>query len=247
MCKPCKYSLYLCTAQKTALPFMKKNILFSLMLISFFLISKAQKYPMEYGFQSGLNLNSMHGNTGLKQSASVLTGLSVGGHFKININRHFGLKAILAYDQYGWALRSLVFADNIGNAIGKSDVLIRLNYLNLPLLAEYSFGNKVKFNLDGGVFLGFLISNKIITKVTESLQPGQPAKTSSTSNNRKTTNFGLALGAGIQIPITNTIKLDFGVRDNLGLTNIDNSKIVNSSSIKTNAFSIFTAVTFGMK
>jgi Outer membrane protein beta-barrel domain len=226
---------------------MKKNIFFSLTLISLFLIGKAQKHSMEYGFQSGLNLNSIHGNTGLKQSASVLTGLSVGGHFKINMNKRFGVKATLAYDQYGWALRSLVFADNFGAEIGKTDVLIKLNYLNLPLLAEYSFGNKVKFNLDGGIFLGFLVSNKIITKVTESLQPGQAPKTISTSDNKKSTNFGILFGAAIQIPVTHKMKLDFGLRDNLGLTNISKSPTVNSSSIKTNAFSILAGVTFVIK
>lgn len=225
---------------------MKKNIFFSLILISLFFSSKAQKHTLEYGFQSGLNLNTIHGKTNLKQSASILTGLSVGGHFKINITNQFGLKVIAAYDQYGWALRSVVFADNFGTEIGKTDVLIKLNYLNLPLLAEYSFGNKVKFNIDGGIFLGFLLNNKIITKVTESLQPGQAAATSSTSNNRKATNFGLAFGAGVQIPITNTIKLDFGMRDNLGLTNIGKTQAANSS-IKTNAFSILAGVTFVIK
>jgi opacity protein-like surface antigen len=225
---------------------MKKNIFFSLICISLFFISKAQKHSMEYGFQSGLNLNSIHGNTGLKQSASVLTGLSVGGHFKINMNKRFSVKATLAYDQYGWALRSLVFADNFGAEIGKTDVLIKLNYLNLPLLAEYSFGNKVKFNLDGGIFLGFLVSNKIITKVTESLQPGQAPKTISTSENNKATNFGMSFGAGLQIPVTHTIKLDFGVRDNLGLANIYKSQAA-GSAIKTNAFSILAGATFVIK
>jgi hypothetical protein len=226
---------------------MKKNILFSLMLISFFLISKAQKHSVEYGFQSGLNLNTMIGNTGLKQSASALTGLSIGGLFKVNISKHFGLKAILTYDQYGWAHRSLVFADNFGNEIGKTDVLNKLNYLNLPLLAEYSFGNKVKFSIDGGVFLGFLLGNKVITKVTESLQPRQAAKTSSTSNNRKATNFGVAFGAGIQIPVTHTTKLCFGVRDNFGVANIYKLQTASSATVKTNSFAILAGATIMIK
>jgi opacity protein-like surface antigen len=225
---------------------MKKNIFFSLIYTGLFFISKAQKHIMEYGFQSGLNLNTIHGKTNLKQSASVLTGLSVGGHFKINITNQFGVKAIIAYDQCGWALRSLVFADNFGAEIGKTDVFIKLNYLNMPLLAEYSFGNKVKFNVDGGIFFGFLLGDKIITKVTQSLQPGQAPKTTGTSDNRKATNFGLSFGAGVQIPVTHTVKLDFGVRDNLGLVNISKSQTANSS-IKTNAFSILAGVTFVIK
>jgi hypothetical protein len=225
---------------------MKKNIFSSLILISLFLIGIAQKHTMEYGIQSGINVNSIYGNNSLKKYSSILTGLSIGGHFKINMNKHFGVKAILAYDQYGWALRSLVFEDNFGVEIGKSDILSRLNYVNLPLLAEYSFGNKVKFNLDGGIFLGFLVSNKIITKVTEPLQPGQSPKTISTSENNKATNFGMSFGAGLQIPVTHTIKLDFGVRDNLGLANIYKSQAA-GSAIKTNAFSILAGVTFVIK
>lgn len=223
---------------------MKKNIFLSLILLSFFLFSSGQKNTIEFGFQSGLNLNSAYGNAINKDYKGVLTGLSIGGHFKVNMTKHFGLKAILSYDQYGWAYRSLTFEDSWGSGLVKGDVLNKLNYLNLPILAEYSFGEKIKFNINGGVFFGYLLNNKMVIIIKEPTV----SNNESTSDNYKSANFGLSVGAGVQIPVTAKIKFDFGIRNSTGLTNIYTSNTNNNSSIiKTNSFLILAGVVFNIK
>lgn len=223
---------------------MKKCTFLIPFFICLFLISNGQKTSTEYGFQTGLNLNSAYGSSVSKDLKGILPGLSIGAHIKINLKKQFGLKMIVAYDQYGWAYRSVYLEDNTGTALGKGDVLFKLNYLNLPVLAEYSFGNKIKFYVDAGMFFGVLLNNWLITKVNEPLSPGQVTVTKNKSAYRNSTNFGICLGFGTQIPIASKIKLNFDLRNSTGLSNINKSSSAGSSTIKTNTISILGGLSF---
>ena len=165
---------------------------------------------------------------------------------KISRTDHFGLKLLLSYDQYGWAYHALTFENNTATGFINADVLFKLNYLNLPVLAEYSFGKKVKINLDGGVFFGVLLNNEIVTQFQQPIPPGQEATIHSSSDFRSATNFGIALGFGIQIPISSKVKLNFDLRNNTGLSNVYKSNATNASTIKTNSFSFLGGLTFGI-
>jgi Outer membrane protein beta-barrel domain len=223
---------------------MKKGISFGLILSFLFYIAHAQKNGMEYGFQTGINLNTAHGNDALKKYSGTSAGLHIGGHFKINLTHHVRIKAILAYDQNGWVYRSLTFSDAVGNDLGTGDLLEKLNYLNLPLLAEYSFGHKIKYNIDAGIFAGYLLKYTIVRKIKEPTASTQ--KTS--SGYRKSANFGLSAGAEVQIPIAKKITLDLGIRNNLGLSNVYKAQsAADNSVIRINAFSVVTGITCSIK
>lgn len=219
---------------------MKKFFALNFLSIFLFLVSMGQKNKTEYGISGGLNVNSAYGESVSKDFKSTLVGFSAGGSIKYNTSKHFGIKALLQYDQNGWAYRSLTLATNTGNLLGKGDILFKLNYLTLPLLAEYSFGNKIKFKTGAGIFLGLLLSNQVITKVKEPYAPNNTPTTKSRSDYRRSANFGLSFGAGLQIPVSSAVKFDLGLRNNLGLANIYKG----DATIKTNSFSIQTGFTF---
>jgi hypothetical protein len=221
---------------------MKKKF-FILLFTFFFLISNGQKLPTEYGFHAGVNLNSAYGTGVDKDHRDILTGLSVGGHIKINLKRQFGLKIILAYDQFGWAYRDLYFADNTGTGLAKGGAIIKINYLNLPVLAEYSFGKKIRFNIDAGMFFGVLLNNWFITKDDPS-SPGQVTEAKTSSAYRNSTNFGACLGFGTHIPVATKIKLNIDLRNSMGLSNVSKTPASPGTKIKTNTFSILSGVAF---
>ena len=106
----------------------------------------------------------------------------------------------------------------MGNDLGTGDLLEKLNYLNLPVVAEYSFGKKIKFKVDAGFFAGYLLKATAVQKIKEPVASTHTF----TLTNRKSINFGVSAGAGLQISLTSKIKLDLGIRDNLGLANIYN-------------------------
>ena len=218
---------------------MKKNILLFLIFISFFFMSNAQENKMAYGFEAGANLSTAYGKNVGKEQNGIVAGLHLGGHFKINITHHFGIKTLLAYDQVGSSYGALVFENSTATGLVNGELVNKLNYLDLPLLAEYSSGNKIKFNINAGVFAGYLLKYTLITKTDE---PGVRAKRTY-PDTRKSMNFGVSAGTGIQVPITNTIKLDIGIQDNLGLSNTYKS----NGTKKINSLAVIAGLTFALK
>jgi opacity protein-like surface antigen len=226
------------------LTIMKKYWILTTFFIAIFTHGQGQTRSLEYGFSAGMNINSASGSAVNKTYSEPLLGFNVGGHIKLNTSKRFGIKAILRYEQQGWAYRSLTFENNTGTTIGKGDVLFKLNYLNLPLLAEYSFGNKLKFTLGGGLFVGFLLNNQIITKINEPVAPNPVTITKNRSDFRKATNFGLSFSAGVQIPVSHGIQLSFNLHENYGLQNINKSQGLTNTTIKTNTLAINAGVVF---
>ncbi len=223
-----------------------KRILFIIIFINLILSSNGQKTKIEYGLESGLNISTAHGSGVSTDYMSSLSGLHVGSHLKINKSENWGLKFLLSYDKIGWTYKSLLIENNTSTGLVNADILFKLDYLNMPVLAEYSFGKKVKVNFDGGPFLGILLNNKIVTNLKQPIPPSQEASSQISSNNRKTLNFGLSVGSGVQISVASKLKLDFNFRNNLGITNIYKSGSGTGSTIKTNTFSILVGLTFEM-
>lgn len=213
---------------------MKKHLALSFISISFSLVCMSQKNTTEFGVSGGVNINSAYGESVSNDHKSSMAGFSAGVKFKYYTSDHFGIKALLLYDQNGWAYRSLTFTSSMGNDLGKGDAIFKLNYLTVPVLAEYSFGNKVKFKAGAGGFFGLLLNNQVIVKIKEPIAPDITTTTKSSSDYRKSVNFGLSANAGIQIPISSSIKFEFDVRDNLGLANIYKG----DATIKTNVLAI---------
>ncbi len=228
---------------------MRKLITLGLSLLFFILSAEAQKNTQSYGINTGVNLNTARGNVVYKPAVGVLPGIHLGAYYKINFTNTVALKIMLAYDQMGWAYRSLYFENSNGTGIVKGDVLQKINYLNLPVVAAYSFGKKIKFTAEAGVFTGLLLNNKTITKITEAAAPNTPPSTTkSSSANRKKINYGLVAGAGMALPLTSSTQLHFNCANNFGLANIYKSSPGQpTTTIKTNTFSITAGLSFLIK
>nr|WP_294775370.1 porin family protein [uncultured Flavobacterium sp.] len=96
----------------------------------------------------------------------------------------------------------------------------RLNYITIPVLASWHFGNNRNWYLHFGPYFGFLMN-------AEETRYG--ADVSDGFNNN---DFGLALGIGVKVPISNKLKLFFELDGQGGLTDIfqqnDYSAVTNS-------------------
>ncbi|MBP6023353.1 porin family protein [Ferruginibacter sp.] len=216
---------------------MKRYLIAAIMLIA--IKSNAQKHSWEYGFQAGININSAYGSAVNKDYKSTLTGVGIGGHIQYNLSNHVGITAMPQYDQNGWSYRNLTFESTSGGIFDKGDVLMKKNYLNLPVLATYTTGKKTRFTMGTGVFLGLLLSNHFVVKRKEPTI----SSTKSTSSNTKSFNFGIAANAGIQIPLRQKLKLVIVIHDNYGLVNTNKTTTAYTSTIKTNALSLITGLT----
>jgi len=197
---------------------------------------------IDYGFHSGININSARGTALSTPYKKTLIGLNIGGHIKFNITRYFGIKLQPQYDQNGWAYRNLYFTTGGGNSIGQGDALTRLSYINLPVLAEYTVGNKIKFHIAAGGFVGVLVKSELITRITDPVPPNETSTTKSKSDSWQTINAGLSFGAGLQIPAGKNLKIDIQVLDNYGLGNINKPGNSSHTTVKTNALGLFAGI-----
>jgi len=115
---------------------------------------------------------------------------------------HFGLQAEIPFSGKISFQPELLYSGQGYDTNINSEGIIALNYLNIPLLAKYYVTERL--SLEAGPQIGFLLSTKGGTKDYKDLF--------------KTSDFGVSFGLGYKLDNG----LNFSVRYNLGLTDINN-------------------------
>jgi len=174
---------------------MKKMISVCSVILFFSLLAKAQH--TSFGVKAGINASSVNVKSGDDYEGKV--GVHLGGLAHIHITEHFAFQPELVYSMEG----------------GKSgDFKLKLNYINVPLLAQYMTLNGFRF--ETGPQLGFLTSAK-----TEEGDSETDVK-----DQIKSFNFSWAFGAGYLFPGGSGLGID--LRYNLGLSNVSENNGVNA-------------------
>jgi len=118
---------------------MKRIIISAVMLL---LIKGATAQHVEYGIKGGVNFANIKDDAADK-SADSRTGFHVGGLAHIHLTRSFAIQPEIVYSTQGAEYAS-----------GK----LKLNYINVPVLAQYMFGNG--FRLQTGPQVGILTTSE---------------------------------------------------------------------------------------
>ena len=155
---------------------MKKTIIALLLSLPFVGFSQSSDYVYPHfklGFRGGLNLTSLtdfdnnlnyslQGSSGIyysPASQSFGPALNAGLAAQIAFSPLFSLQPEANYFQGGGDYSLTVFG---GSTSGTIDMRVRLNYIQIPLLAKLSLGNgNVKFNLFGGPAFAFTLNGKM--------------------------------------------------------------------------------------
>jgi hypothetical protein len=150
-------------------------------------ISNAQEPT--FGVKGGLNLASLGGDI---EDVDALTSFHIGGFAQFEISEKFMIQPELLYSAQG-AVNS-----------EESDLKIKLDYINLPIMAKYMVAEG--FSLEGGPYVGFAINR-------EASFDGDSVDL---DDEFKSLDYGVGLGAGYELDSG----LMFSLRYNLGLANI---------------------------
>ena len=183
---------------------MKKALITLLVLAGVYSAATAQttKAP-EFGVNIGLNQSTVQ-YSGTQENAAYKSGFNLGVSAEYYFSDRWGIKGKVIYDEKGWANGFLVLND--GTEIDGVDY--HLNYITIPIMANWHFGRARNWYLDFGPYLGFLAS----------------ANESSNSANVKplfnSTDVGIAFGLGVKIPISDKAKLFFEYEGEGGFTNV---------------------------
>ena len=182
---------------------MKKILVVCGVLFSFLALTVLPAQAVQItakGVKGGLALTNMSGDDIEDNEAKI--GFALGGFLTFNISGDFSVQPELLFVQKGTKWLD-----------GDAKAVFRLTYLEIPILAKYSF--PVGTNMNAFVFAGPALALKV--GATAYVEVGDESD-SENLDEAKGMDFGLAFGAGMAWPLGNNI-FTFDVRYTLGLGN----------------------------
>jgi outer membrane protein W len=184
---------------------MKKIFTTLVILSGIYSVAFAQtKNTAEFGANIGYNSASVS-LSGSGQNSDYTSGFNLGVSAEYYFSNRWGIKGKLIYDQKGWGNGYMDFYD--GSSVDA--VNFHLNYLTIPIMANWHFGRMRNWYLDFGPYVGVLLN------ATESSNSGVDIKSAF-----NTTDVGLAFGIGVKFPISKSVKLFIEGEGQGGFTNI---------------------------
>ena len=170
---------------------MKKLLIFTIIALFGFVPANAQ--DINFGAKAGVNISSINGDE--VESFDSRTGFHVGFVAEIVISETFSFQPELLYSAQG--------ADYSEDGFEAFEGTVKLDYLNVPLMAKFYVGEG--FSLEAGPQIGLLLS------ATDDYGDGEE----DIKEYVKGTDFGVNLGVGYKMEGG----LNFSARYNLGLSN----------------------------
>ena len=196
---------------------MKKNLTLLVILLGIYSASCAQtRTKAEFGLNVGFNSSMVITVLG-SGSTGTGGGFNAGASGDFYFSNSWSLKAKLIYDQKGWS------GDDVFGELGTGNY--HLNYLTIPLMANWHFGKTRNWYLNAGPYAGFLMS------------ASQSSNNADIKPRFNSTDFGLAFGIGVKFPIAEKAKLFLEYDGQGGLSNIFNSSIQQFQNIRS-AFNV---------
>ncbi|TRW26731.1 PorT family protein [Flavobacterium zepuense] len=210
-----------------------KNTLHILLCALFTTLIVAQeKDKVKIGINAGATLANFTGNDvadEYKYGFDFLAGLSL----EVPLNNKFSAFMNINYErktpkatfmEYGYDY-------NTGfEGMMRYEQKVILQYITVPLNIRYYIGSKKNFFINAGPYVSFYVDD--IIKVN-----GETIREWRGSSDFKPVDFGVNLGAGTRLKVGNTSDINIELRNNFGLSNIDDTEGY-SDVIKTNAFNL---------
>jgi hypothetical protein len=169
-------------------------------------------------------------------------GVGINYLFKINM----ALNARLLFDKKGAAgNENLYSGPDVSSSDGQVRFAFRSSYITLPIQYKYRLGKKIQYEFGLGVYGAYLVSNYLIAKAT-----GSSTYSGSRENNLKSLkpyDLGLSSGFGVLIPLQESLALNIGINDNLGLTNTIKNPVKSNWAIRNNSLTMLLGVNYKFK
>ncbi|WP_406826817.1 porin family protein [Pedobacter sp. KACC 23697] len=204
-----------------------KKLLTLLLIAGFGMTSQAQeKNSLELGLHVGYNLATV--STSNQTNSNYRNGFNVTAVGDYFFSDRWSIKAKIGYDQKGWDSGYLTDLDN-----GQSFITdYHINYLTIPVMANWHFGKKRNWYLNFGPYFGILL-NASETKFNTDLK--------NFIHNR---DIGIDLGIGVKLPVANRVKVLLELDGQSGFTDL--FKQNQGYQIRSNRSSFNAGLLFGL-
>jgi len=155
------------------------------------------KGDIELGINGGVNIAGIIDNI---FSSDTRTSFNIGATGDFYFSDRWSLKTKIIYDQKGYKTGYLIYN---GKTIIEQSTY-NLNYITVPVMANWHFGKKRNWYLHFGPYIGVLTDTK----------------STSVKSDFNSLDAGIALGIGVKIPLSEKCKLFLEYDEQGSLTNI---------------------------
>ncbi|HEY4196855.1 MAG TPA: porin family protein [Mucilaginibacter sp.] len=162
------------------------------------------KNTLEFGANIGVNTSSVT-YAGTNQNSDYTTGVNAAFSLEYYFSDRWGIQGKLINDRKGWGNGYLTFDD--GSEIDGVD--FHLNYLTIPIMADWHFGRQRNWYLHFGPYVGILLSSSESSHSAGDI--GQAFNS---------TDFGLDAGIGVKFPVSRHVRLFIEADGQGGFTDI---------------------------
>jgi hypothetical protein len=192
----------------------------------------AQTSKIDLGLQGSPSLMSMHGNEILNNDHQSGLGFSAGISAQFHVNKHWSVVTDINFERKGTHSDG-VLTDNLGEVIGTFRCKQQFDYLALPVLVRYHFGEQIQFFVNAGPFVGYLLhqNNKISSDLF-----GLTSYSSKADFNPL--DAGVSAGFGMTAHFNSKFSYAIELRNNLGIYNISALPVINNEKVQTNSLNL---------
>ena len=190
------------------------------------------QYKWEIGINGGVNITNVSGfksdSTGatLENNIGRLYGITLVYH----LNKVFAIKTDIDFENKGWTVKNFGVVENLATGISEIvDVTQNLNYFDIPAFLHIGFGNKLKFDLNFGPYVAFLMDNKTTITDGDGTVLSENAVALGVLPEYSATDFGITYGAGIDLALGKRVSFGFDVLYEQGLKDITADGLRNTS------------------
>ena len=146
----------------------------------------SQVRGQDFGVKAGYNYSTFSGETSSLSTIEGLSGFYIGGLVELPISNVLSIQPELIFSRQGVALRQEIKGFGFNVSINNAD--IRLDYLNIPVMAKVNLG---PLFLQGGVQFGFLVSKPKVNRL-----PNTSLFTLLDKDSYNSFDFGVGVGLG---------------------------------------------------
>lgn len=223
-----------------------KGLRWLLLLVSvgYSTIVYSQVNKFEVGIEGGVSSVFLRGNKFAEFSEYDIREV-YGGYVKYNLTNSWSFKVGVLKERKGDKTElTIVNMDDVFDEL-QIDIPVDtyFDYITIPILAQFTFGNSIKGFINIGPYLGYL-SKQTIEYGPHILNPNVYVEDYTV--NFKKQDWGITSGIGSSIDVTRNLRFTLEIRHNLGLTNVSRKPVVDDGEIQTNSTNVLLGMAYSI-
>jgi hypothetical protein len=190
---------------------LRQIIVFVLLLAAPAGMLRAQQGVWRVGIEGGPGMSLIYGSNNVYGGSGLALSGVAGITGEYGFAAQFSAKAALHYERVSTVTNSTSPLLSPGGKLKYN-----LDYLSLPLLVKWTTGNRIRFFVNAGPCVSYLLREVTWYKP----ESGSTEKVADETGSYHRVNLAVTAGGGIELPVFKRFLVSVELRDNVGVLNI---------------------------